>query len=408
MTKNVPHSLNISQISAPASKSYAQRAILAAALCAGRSTIKGVGSSDDVQHIIEVAKQLGAKVTGEKDLSIIGRFFPPKMVLNCGESGLGMRMSASIAAAIGGEFQLIGKGSILERPMREIQETLPQLGVEVKSNKGLPPLHLNGVLQGGIASLNGSGSSQYLSGLLMALPTTGQNSVLSVADLKSIPYVQMTIELMGKFGIEVEHEDFKKFKIKGNQEYQATEYEVEGDWSGAAFWVVYGAICQTITISGLNKDSLQADKAIIEVLYMIGGDYKWEGDDLIVSPSSLNPFDFDATDCPDLFPALVVLAASIRGKSTIWGVDRLSHKESNRGIVLQQEFNKLGLDIQIDGNKMIINGTGSLQSGTINSNNDHRIAMAGAIAALLTPDGVKIEKAEAVSKSYPEFWDEIN
>ncbi|MEZ4923828.1 MAG: 3-phosphoshikimate 1-carboxyvinyltransferase [Crocinitomicaceae bacterium] len=408
MIKEIPHNFKVDSIQAPASKSYAQRAILAATLCQGTSTILNVGQSNDVNQIIEVSRHLGAEIRGDQNkLTVMGKKYPPKMTLNCGESGLGIRLTASVAAAIGGEFELIGSGSLLSRTMDGFIEFLPKLGVEFQSKGSFPPLHINGKLQGGIVQIDGSISSQYLSGLLMALPTAGQNSIIEVDELKSIPYVQMTLDLLKDFGVQVQHEEFKRFIIKGNQSYSPTTYTVEGDWSGAALWIIYGALNQKVTLKGLNKDSLQADRAILKVLELAGASFKWESNDLIVEPSALVPFEFDATHCPDLFPALVVLAAGIEGDSKIIGSDRLKNKESDRAIVLQEEFNKLGLKINLLNNEMIIQGKGKLLSGTLSSHNDHRIAMAGAIASILTPNGVMIKGADAVNKSYPSFWNDL-
>lgn len=394
---------------APASKSYAQRAILAAALSSETSIIRSFGSSADVEHIIEVARQMGASVDlidiHPKTLQIKGHVNQPQLKWQVGESGLGARLAIPIAAAITETCTITGEGSLLERPMTVHEKALPQFGVEIRTNNGKLPVQVSGKLTGAKVRLNGADSSQYFSGLLMALPFISADSELIIDQLASRPYLNMTLALLADFGIDIEVHD-NTYTIKGDQSFCGVNYTVEGDWSGAAFWLVYGALYKTITIHGLNENSLQADRAILEVLDLTGAPYRWEKERLIISPSQLNPFDFDAWHCPDLFPALVVLAAGITGVSKIHGVERLIHKESNRGIVLQKEFAKLGLELELNGNTMIVNGTGKLRSGTIHSHNDHRIAMAGAIAALLTNEGVEIIKAEAVNKSYPHFWEE--
>jgi 3-phosphoshikimate 1-carboxyvinyltransferase len=408
MIVKVPQNFVVTTVDAPASKSYAQRAILAATLCNEPSIIKGVGKSEDVENIINIARQLGAEISGSDSLSIVGRKQSAKLSLNCGESGLGIRMTASVAAAIGGEYIISGTGSILNRPMNVLADILPQLGIEFKSNEGFPPLHINGVLQGGKAVMDGSESSQYLTGLLLALPVAGQHSELHVSNLVSTPYVQMTLDLLDQFGIQIEHDNYEVFKIRGNQKYAACEYRVEGDWSGAAFWVVYGAINGPIEINGLNKDSLQADIRILNAISAAGGNYHWNDNVLFVDKAPINTFEFDATNCPDLFPILVVLAAAAQGISTIKGISRLTHKESNRAVALQKEFSKLGLKIELENDNMIIQGTAALNSNATKSHNDHRIAMALAVAATLTEEGINITEAEAVNKSYPEFWETIN
>ena len=407
MKVKVDPNFKVDKVSAPASKSYAQRAIFAASL--GHTEVKliNIGQSDDVQHIIDTVQQLGAKIeTSGNDLLVLPRQHQAKSLLNCGESGLGIRLTTSIASTFGDQFEITGSGSLTQRPMNEFAQFLPDLGVTFESNNGFLPLRISNKLKGGNTSLDGSISSQFLSGLLMALPLAQQDSVLTVDELKSIPYVKMTLALLNDFGITIEHQQFKTFNVASNQQYASpNEYQIEGDWSGAAFWIVYGLIANPIAIQGLNKNSLQADRAILQVLDQIGAKYQWKGETLKIQPSELIPFDFDATHCPDLFPILATLAASIKGISKIHGVNRLAFKESDRATVIQKEFHKLGLSIEIEQDTMHIKGGPILKSAGIHSHNDHRIAMSFAIASCLTKQGLEIEGAECVAKSYPGFWD---
>jgi 3-phosphoshikimate 1-carboxyvinyltransferase len=406
MNVRVPHNYKVADLAVPASKSYAQRAILAAALAKGESTIYNSGSSQDVLHIINIAKQLGADVAQTGDvLKIRGHVNPIKKDLNCGESGLGIRLTTPIAAVLGDSFVITGTGSLLKRPMNAFEDFLPSLGTNCSMSKGMLPIEIQGKLRGGEVKIDGGLSSQFLSGLLMALPLAEKNSVVEVENLKSVPYLRMTLEVLEHFGINLIREN-TLFTVPRNQKYQASEYYVEGDWSAASYWIVYGAL-RGINISGLKYDSIQADEAMLKVLERCGVTYSWQDDILKIDPSMIRAFNFDATHCPDLFPALVVLAAAANGKSKIKGLSRLKHKESNRGAVLQKEFQKLGLKIMLVDDEMVIEGEGKLNSGTIDSNNDHRIAMAGAIAALLTDESLNIENAEAVRKSYQRFWEEI-
>ncbi len=410
MQKFVPNSISIKSITAPASKSFAQRILLAAVLSREHTVVKGYGFSDDVIHIKNVIQQLGAEVIeNENALEIIGQHHQPNTVLNCGESGLGIRLTTTIASTFNRAFEIIGEGSLLNRPLDQFAKFLPKMGVEVSfSNAGLP-IKINGKLKSGNYTVDGGLSSQYISGLLMALPVVNGDSRLTVLNPKSTPYLDITLEVLRLFGITVEHQNYQTFFIEGNQKYlpKTNEIIVEGDWSGAAFWVVYGLIKGEIELLNLNENSTQADKAILKVVELVGSSFSWYNGILTVKKYELKPFEFDATHCPDLFPALVVLAAAIKGKSTILGVKRLAHKESDRGVVLKNEFNKLGLKIELTDDRMEVWGEGVLNSGTIDSNNDHRIAMAGAIAAILTPKGVTITNADSVNKSYPEFWKEI-
>jgi len=243
----------------------------------------------------------------------------------------------------------------------------------------------------------------------MALPLCSKDSVLHVKSPTSLPYIDITLSVLDFFNIKIINKNYTTYHIKGQQHYlpKNTEFNIEGDWSGASFWVVYGLLKGKIEIANLKHDSTQADKAILEVVNLVGSTYKWNNNTLTIIKKSLSPFIFDATNCPDLFPALVTLASGIVGKSTIKGVNRLKHKESDRGLVLQKEFKKLGLKVDIIENDMVIYGTGQLKSSTIDSNNDHRIAMTFAIASILTKKGITITNAESVNKSYPEFWESI-
>ncbi len=405
----VPNTIQIEGVHAPASKSYAQRGIVAAMLSNKNVELLNTGKSADVLHILQAIQDLGSSIlTKENGVEIIGGVRPPKNQINCGESGLGSRLIISIASLFNSKIEIKGEGSLLNRPMNEFADIFNQLDINFQLENGRLPIVLEGGLTGAEISIDGSLSSQYLSGLLMALPLANGDSLINVKNLKSRPYIDMTISLLKDFGISIENRDYKEFRIKGNQKYNPPkQLVIEGDWSGAAFWIVYGLIKNDIIIGGLNNESLQADKDILQILDSLNVKYKWDEGNLIIPKSKLEPFVFDANHCPDLFPALVVLASSIEGQSTIKGLKRLKHKESDRGEVLKKEFGKLGLKIDLEADEMIIHGTGKLDSGTISSHNDHRIAMAGAIASILTEKGIEIGDSESVNKSYPEFWNVI-
>jgi len=409
MEKFVSNTISIQSIQVPASKSVAQRVLFSAALSKKTIELFNLGTCDDVHHIKDIIKQLGAElIETENSIKVTGRKQPIKSTLNCGESGLGIRLTTSIASTFGKEFTIIGSGSLLKRPLIQFTEFLPQMGVTINED-GKFPLKISGQLTGGEYTVDGSLSSQYISGLLMALPLCPEDSILHVTAPTSLPYIDITLSVLAFFGVKIENINYSKYLITGNQTYvpQEKHFTVEGDWSSAAFWIVYGVIKGEITIKNLDKDSTQADKVILEVIELVGSTYIWIGDDLIITKKKVTSFEFDATNCPDLFPILVVLAASANGITTIQGVNRLIHKESNRALVLQNQFHKLGLKIEIKDNTMYIHGKEALNSGEIHANNDHRIAMCGAIAAQLTDNGIKISNAESVNKSYPTFWDSI-
>lgn len=394
-------------IRAPSSKSYMQRAVAIALLAEGETQISNADFSNDSRSILKVAEQLGAEVRISDDVvSIIGnREFSGK-TLSAGESGLGIRTFTPIASLFPQTIKLTGEGSLLKRPIDMVEKPLRDLGVTVKSHDGYLPLTVSGPLKGGEAEVDGSISSQVLTGLLIALPMAENDSILKVNKLQSIPYIDMTLDILKEFGADVEQENYETFKIKGSQKYKARNYKIEGDWSGAAFHLIAGAIAGKLEVKGLNPKSLQADRAILKALEKAGTKVEISEESIKVAKAPLKSFDFDATHCPDLFPPLVVLAAACKGETSIKGVTRLYHKESNRALVLQKEMGKLGIEIQLDGDVMTIKG-GEIKGGKIHSNNDHRIAMAGAIAALIADGAVEIEHAEAINKSYPSFFESL-
>jgi 3-phosphoshikimate 1-carboxyvinyltransferase len=312
-------------------------------------------------------------------------------------------MFTPIASLFTEEMELTGKGSLLKRPISMLENPLKMLGVKIESNNGFLPIKIKGPLLGGKAFVDGKISSQVLTGLLIALPKAKTDSYLIVENLQSIPYINMTIEIMKHFGVEIKHSGYQEFFIKGNQNYQAIQYYVEGDWSGAAFHLVAAAINGKVTLNGLSFDSAQADKAILNAIELAGSSIKVEKNIISIQKKDLRSFEFDATQSPDLFPPLVILAAACNGISRIKGVNRLIHKESNRALVLQNEMKKIGIRIELKGDIMKISG-GKISGGIIHSNNDHRIAMAGAIAGLISENPIEIEQAEAINKSYPGFF----
>lgn len=399
-------------ISIPASKSDGQRAYLAAALATGTSILTGYGQSDDERAMLAAIQTLGAEVRmlDAKQIEIKGiQKVAGKLNVSAGESGLGFRLLTPVCGSFSSEITVLGEGSLPARPMDFFDEVLPNLQVQTKSTNGCAPFQVQGPMIGAALTVDGTLSSQFISGLLMALPRATGNSVLTVVDLNSGPYVEMTLETLKAFGIEIKYESLSRFEIEGDQIYKSTTYAIDADWSSASYWLVAAALGHNIEISGLKKSSKQADKALLTFLLSAGCSFiSAENDAIRVDGTKRHVFEVDATDCPDLFPALVTLAAGIQGTSVIHGVDRLKHKESDRGLTLQEEFGKLGLRIDLLGDQMHIHGTGTLVGGQVHAHHDHRIAMCLAIAAAtLTIGEVEIDQAEAVGKSYPRFWDDF-
>jgi 3-phosphoshikimate 1-carboxyvinyltransferase len=331
--------------------------------------------------------------------------------MNCGESGLGIRMFTPIAALSNELISIEGKGSLVKRPMHFFDEILPLVGVKVLSQKGFLPIQIQGPLVPATITIDGSLSSQFLTGMLMAYAATEKQDIeIKVIDLKSKPYIDLTLAVLNAFGWKVEHTNYESFRFLAHTPLQPViEYTVEGDWSGAAFLLVAGAIAGPIKVKGLQLNSTQADKKIMEALISAKANMIQEVDGILIGPSADNSnnliaFEFDATDCPDLFPPLVALASVCNGVTKIKGVSRLAHKESDRGLTLQTEFAKMGVQIKLVGDEMLIHGGSLIQSATVFSQHDHRIAMACGVAALVANGPIEITAAEAINKSYTDFF----
>ena len=411
----VVHPSNITgSIKAPRSKSDMQRACAAALLHHGTTTIKDPGRSNDDKAALDVISKLGAKINDDHDvITVLSNGVNPQFAeINCGESGLGIRMFTPIAALSSKKLTISGIGSLINRPMNFFDEIFPQLGIDISSNNGKLPIQIQGPLKPNNIGVDGSLSSQFLTGLLMAYAASSpQHVTITVKDLKSKPYIDMTLQVIEAFGMKLpmvkNYESFYFDKTVSNKNTDHVIYNIEGDWSGAAFLFVSGAVANEISISGMRNDSVQADKKILEAINDAGAAIKYQNGTYNVSPSDLKAFEFDATECPDLFPPLVALAAYCKGITRIKGAKRLTHKESNRALTLQETFGKMGVKIDLNDDWMIINGGGNLKAAHVHSHHDHRIAMAAAVAALKAEGPVTIEDAEAINKSYPAFYKDL-
>ena len=407
MERCVDPSVIKGQIMAPSSKSMTQRAIAASLLADGESTVFNPSYCDDSLAAMSIACGLGAILDPKPgELKIRGAGILKEKKLNCGESGLAIRMFSPVAALYPSEIIMSGANSLRKRPMGMIAEALGQLGVECSTSGGFLPIKIKGPIKGGKCLIDGSVSSQLLTGLLMALPLAQEDSEIRVVNLKSKPYIDMTIQLLRSFGIKVECNDYELFRIKGRQKYIPKKYYVEGDWSGGAFLLVAGAINGDLNVQGLNTGSRQSDMAVLSALKSAGARMTVHDDQIEISASDLKAFSFDATESPDLFPPLAALAAYAEGVTEIRGVSRLAHKESDRASALRDEFGKMNIRIDIEGDLMKITG-GRPTGARVESHDDHRIAMAAAVAALKATGGVAIHDSQCVAKSYPGFFDDL-
>jgi 3-phosphoshikimate 1-carboxyvinyltransferase len=397
-------------VAAPPSKSMTQRAFALAALTRGESEIRHFSVADDALSALDIATEFAAGVRLDpvsRSIFLAGGGAPETETLDCGESGLAMRMFAAVAALQKRPLTLTATGSLARRPVGFIEDTLRALGAEAQTAGGLPPLRVCGPLRGGRATVDGAVSSQFLSGLLIALPRCRRHSRLTVANLKSKPYVRLTLAMVRQAGGIIRcDDDLAEFEIPGRQKYQPQTYIVERDWSGAAFLLAAGAIAGRVTVRGLDPQSEQADRAVLDALRLAGARVEIGGDGVTVVRDERRAFAFDATDCPDLFPPLAALAACCAGTSALTGVGRLRHKESDRAAALIAEFGKIGAALRVDGDVLLVAGA-PLTGGEVDSHGDHRIAMALAVAALASRDGVNIRGEGCVAKSYPDFFEDL-
>ncbi|NLF43864.1 MAG: 3-phosphoshikimate 1-carboxyvinyltransferase [Bacteroidales bacterium] len=395
-------------LTAPPSKSAAQRAIIIASLAPGDSQLWFPGSCKDVIAVIKACQNLGASITqSNHTLNIKGGITLPSGEISCGESGLGIRILSAVASTFSSEVVLTAEGTLRQRKMDSLSKAIIAMGAECITKEGKAPVSVKGPLKGGTAHIDGQDSSQVLSGLLIAAPLALSDVHLIVDNLKSIPYIDLSLQMMKSFGVEVKHEQYKEFYIKAPQTYKPSHITIEGDWSSASFLLVAGAIAGRITVTNLNPESAQADKKILDALALAGANIHVGPHEVTVSTSSLKAFEFDASHCPDLFPPLLALASCCEGESIITGTDRLHNKESNRAFTLYNEFGKMGVPVRIENNIMRISGC-KIKGAHTESHSDHRIAMACAVGALRASGPVSISGAEAVNKSYPDFFEQLN
>ena len=428
----------------PASKSFAQRAIIAAALAQGKSRLRGYSPCDDSEAAIEVAKAMGAKVKKGEVLEIEG-IGPLKKALglkelNTCESGLLTRLSIPLLARINGEpCKITGSGTLLRRPLEGANDIMAAFGVmltnagERRGKEIFVPVNIEGELLPGRADISGKGGSQLISGLLMALPLADGNSALFVHDPKSIPYMFITTDVLKKFGIRIssemegddeflESQDWShcsdvNFKIRGGQQYSAADFTIEADWSSAANFMVAGAIFGSVQIEGLDTSSLQADLTIMDVLVEAGASVSQDENGAInVFKAPLSAFSVDLNNAPDLFPAVAVLAAFCPGRSHIAGVGRLAGKESDRSRSILRMLEQMGVEAQICGDELVVSGHSLsrrilngelLKGGKYSSEHDHRMVMALKVAELGAEGAFDIDDTECVRKSYPGFLEEF-
>ena len=403
---NVPLSGTIPSIPA---KAHAHRALIAASLATSPSTILISHSSKDIDATMDSLRTLGATITYEQGVAhitpgsapTIGQVLPH-------ESGTTLRLLLPVSASICDTVEVDAKGRLPERPLEPLLSEMKDHGVSFSQET--PPFTMTGRLQGGIFSMTGSVSSQFFSGLLLASPQLGRTTVNCTSSLQSKDYVTLTIETMKDFGVHVTEtlteDGHPSFTIEENQHFHGNEhYPIEGDWSNGAIWLVAAAMTgQSISVTGLRPDSVQADKRILSILESAGVTYTWNDSTVTITGKAHQPIHVNLEQMPDLLPILSSLACSIEGKSSFINGARLRLKESDRLEAVAQLVRDSGGTVRIEGDNLYITGTGTLMGGTVNCVNDHRLVMAGALNALIATSPMILKDSKAISKSYPHFF----
>ncbi len=394
-------------LQAIASKSATHRELIAASLCKEKTKIDINNLSEDIEATLRCLEALGATFTRDLNHIMVNPIKEPmeNTLLDCGESGTTLRLILPLAGALGSRSQLIGKGRLPERPIRELTEALEKGGLQLSSSK--LPLTLEGRLKGGIYEIPGNISSQYISGLLFALPILHEDSeIVLTTPLQSIGYVEMTLEVLKKYGITVEKSP-SGYKIPGGQSYSSPgRTTVEGDWSNGAFFIAAGAINGAVTIEGLDINSTQRDKEIAKLLSSGGARIEQKGRIVRAYRSSLKGQEIDVSEIPDLLPILAVVASLSYGTTYFKNAARLRLKESDRIATTASMLKALGGEVEELPEGLIIKGRERLKGGVTESFGDHRIAMAAAIAATSAENKVIIKNAQAINKSYPDFFED--
>ena len=406
-------------IEIPPSKSYSHRAVIAAALAENgkKSKIDNLKFSVDITTTTDIMENWGAEIERfESALEIIGnggKVVPSDKYVQCNESGSTIRFLIPVGITSKNELVFDGKGKLVDRPLDSYYRIFDKQGLKYETTGGKLPLTVNGKLKPGNYEIDGNISSQFITGLLYALPLLeGDSKLIINKNLESKGYVDLTLEILKLAGIEIVNNDYKSFDIRGNQTYKPFDYTVEGDYSQVAFWIVAGIISANrdneVKCLHVNKNSLQGDREIIEIVTRMGAKLEIFDDYVIVKPSKTKGTIIDISQCPDIGPVLTVLAALSEGETRIINGERLRIKESDRITSIKTELNKLGGNVSEEGDSLIIQGVEGFRGGvTVNAWNDHRIAMSLAIASTRCEKEIILEEAESVRKSYPHFWDDF-
>lgn len=397
-------------VNVPPSKSDVHRAIICAAMANGVSRISPVALSNDIKATIGCIKALGADAVLENNVLTVdgtNMYKNKTALLDCGESGSTLRFFIPIAAVGNINATFVGKGKLPQRPIGIFTEALPKAGTVCKTEGGLP-LEIKGQLKSGIFEIPGNVSSQFITGLLLALPILeGDSEIVLTSPLESVGYIAMTIRTMKQFGVNIQATE-KGWHIKGGQSYKTCDYTTDGDWSQAAFFMVLGAIGGKVTVKGVAKDSTQGDKKCAEILAEFGAKVTQRDNEVTVEKGDLKAITIDASQIPDLVPVLSVCAAFAEGTTKIINAERLRIKECDRLKATAELLNNLGGKVKELSDGLEITRVSSLEGGKVNGYNDHRIVMSAAVCAARSDEDITATFAMSINKSYPDFYIDYN
>lgn len=397
-------------VNVPPSKSDVHRAIICAAMANGVSRISPVALSNDIKATIGCIKALGADAVLENNVLTVdgtNMYKNKTALLDCGESGSTLRFFIPIAAVGNINATFVGKGKLPQRPIGIFTEALPKAGTVCKTEGGLP-LEIKGQLKSGIFEILGNVSSQFITGLLLALPILeGDSEIVLTSPLESVGYIAMTIRTMKQFGVNIQATE-KGWHIKGGQSYKTCDYTTDGDWSQAAFFMVLGAVSGKVTVKGVAKDSTQGDKKCAEILARFGAKVTQLDNEVTVEKGELKAITIDASQIPDLVPVLSVCAAFAEGTTKIINAERLRIKECDRLKATAELLNNLGGKVKELSDGLEITGVSSLKGGNVNGYNDHRIVMSAAVCAARSDEDITATFAMSINKSYPDFYIDYN
>lgn len=397
-------------VNVPPSKSDVHRAIICAAMANGVSRISPVALSNDIKATIGCIKALGADAVLENNVLTVdgtNMYKNKTALLDCGESGSTLRFFIPIAAVGNINAIFVGKGKLPQRPIGIFTEALPKAGTVCKTEGGLP-LEIKGQLKSGIFEIPGNVSSQFITGLLLALPILeGDSEIVLTSPLESVGYIAMTIRTMKQFGVNIQATE-KGWHIKGGQSYKTCDYTTDGDWSQAAFFMVLGAVSGKVTVKGVAKDSTQGDKKCAEILARFGAKVTQLDNEVTVEKGELKAITIDASQIPDLVPVLSVCAAFAEGTTKIINAERLRIKECDRLKATAELLNNLGGKVKELSDGLEITGGSSLKGGNVNGYNDHRIVMSAAVCAARSDEDITATFAMSINKSYPDFYIDYN